>query len=163
MAFYRKVRIRVSFDLYRKADNKFLERFEKEIDYEEDPLYESKEEAYRIDGTLDEWAEKVGKALALEIAAHQTGVDAPEDLEITELIGTTFIAKNVKGEVIIPEEGVVPVVIPAAIRGLIELMIRRIKEAETLDEKMAIRDEAIALLLRYGISREEGLEIVKIE
>lgn len=99
----RRCKVKVSFDMYRVKDpdgnpvNIFLETFEKTVEYEEEP-YKNRKEAIEIDGTLEEWCEKVGKAIALDLAAKWVGADVPDDLDIKKIRGETFEARNIKGD-----------------------------------------------------------------
>lgn len=105
MSFYRKCKVKVTFDMYRRNGGVYLDKFEKEMEYEEDPKYKSKKEAYSVDGTLEKWCENVGKALALDVASKWVGAGIPEDLNVTILTGNTFEARNIKGESSECEEG----------------------------------------------------------
>lgn len=131
--FYRKCKVKITFDMYRIRDtegnpvNIFLERFVKDVEYEEDPKYKSRKEAYEIDGTLEEWADKVGKALAIDIASKWVGADVPEDLDVTTVTGNTFEARNIRGEPYDLEEGSL---CPEDVELRIQDLLDTIKESE---------------------------------
>lgn len=146
MSFYRKCKIKVTFDMFRVRDKKgnpvniYLGPFEKEIEYEEDPKYKSRREAYEVDGTLEEWADKVGKAIALDLAAKWVGAEVPEDLDTTTVRGNTFEARNIKGEPYDLEEGTT---CPEDVAMRIEDLQVTIKEAEEKIKKYEIETKGL--------------------
>lgn len=151
--FYRKAKIKVKFDMYRITGGVFLGTFDKEEEVEQDPKYDSREEANRLDGTLEEWAENVAKLTALTLAAGWVGADVPEDLDTTTVTGNTFEARNIVGTYSEEEEGEEEVVVkvPKDVLMRIERIEEMIKEAETVDERIALEEELRKLKDRYGI------------
>jgi hypothetical protein len=141
MAFYRKCKVKITFDMYRIRDtegnpvNIFLEKFAKDVEYEEDPKYKNRNEAYEIDGTLEEWADKVGKALALDIASKWVGAEVPEDLDRTTVDGNTFDARNIMGEPYDIEEGSL---CPEDVELRIQDLLDTIKENEDTIKKYEV-------------------------
>lgn len=162
MSFYRRCKVKVTFKMYRVRDEKggsvniYLGDFEKELEYEEDPKYKNRREAYEVDGTLEEWCENVGKALALDVASKWVGADVPEDLDETTVRGNTFEARNIKGDVSECEEGST---CPEDIALRIEDLQDTIKESEERIKKY----EADVKELQEKRSKGEAIDIELLE
>ena len=150
--FYRKAKIKVKFDMYRISDGVFLGTFEKEEEVEQDPKYDSREEANKLDGTLEEWAENVAKLTALTLAAGWVGADVPEDLDTTTVTGNTFEARNIVGTYSEEEEGEEEVKVPEFVLETIKDLERRRDEAKTIERKEAIQKAIDELKKEYSIS-----------
>ncbi len=152
--FYRKAKIKVKFDMYRITGAVFLGTFEKEEEVEQDPKYDSREEAIRLDGTLEEWAENVAKLTALTLAAGWVGADVPEDLDTTTVTGNTFEARNIVGTYSEEEEGEEEVELPEYVKRTIADLEKRKAEAKTTERKEKIQKTIDELKKEFGKKTE---------
>lgn len=167
MVIRRRTRVKIDFDMYKISGNVFLGHFSKEIDTEEEPPYESREEA-DLDGTIDEWATNVAKLMALDAAAKWVGADTPEDLTITEVSGVSFKAINIMGtfypEYTKEEEELPPppkCQLTRADIGYIEVRLREIMEnLDLIDYVMEKEREIDAMLMQRGCTREDIRDLI---
>lgn len=94
-------------------------------------------------GSLVIWADIMSEAVAQKIADYQC-----EELRFYPDSGC-----NIEIYIIDTKEEVEEIEIPKFVLGQIEVIETRIREAETLDEKIALGDELKRLKERYGISK----------
>jgi hypothetical protein len=142
MSFFRKIKFKITFEC-RTTDKQDADGSDSIVVDQSIPipttvptiLFNSKEEAYRLTGDLNTWAKSYADIFAEEYA----NLRCP---------GPTIYASDWNSYVDSVEEGST---VPNYVLGEIEYMEKLYREAETVDEKMALRDEINKLKETYGI------------
>lgn len=153
MVFTRKIKFKVTFDWYTgTCADRFNDTLTKTYDLEKD--YINREEAYRIGGNLEDWAERIANFKAIQTTSDFVGADEPifnrpdTWLGITDVNGSTYSGCNITWEVISIEEPPI-VVCPGFVKAEIARLERR--KLRAIPEVARMIDvEIIAIVKEYN-------------
>lgn len=158
MVFKRELRFEVKFDWYTGSCQDRFNPPPLAKTYELDKDYTNRREAYRIGGSLDDWAERTANFKAVQAVSKFVGADAPVFgdpstwLDVHSVSGSTYSGCNITWEVISSKEPR----IPSDVLANIEIILRKIKEnIDDVDYVQELNNELDRILSRNDLTRED--------